>query len=731
MAKIRVHELAKELGISSKQLISELGKAGITVKSILSAIGQEDAQVFKSIYKENKTQEVKKEKKKAPKEVKPKEKTIEKIKTKKEIDLPEKPKTTEKKSKKIIMKPEIEELEKIEEIEPVEKIKKPRKAPVKAKVIPLPVKVELPPPKEIKKEIIKLSESVTVNELAEKMKKKASDIIKSLMEMGIIATINELLDTKIAKLVAQKFGFEAEIFSLEGEEIIEEKIDSSQLKKRAPVVTVMGHVDHGKTSLLDSIRKTNVTQSEFGGITQHIGAYKVETEHGNVVFLDTPGHEAFTAMRARGTQVTDIVILVVAADDGVMPQTIEAINHAKAANVPIIVAINKIDKPGSDSERVKRDLSNLGLIPEEWGGQTIYVETSAKKRIGIENLLEMILIQSEIMELKANPNRAAKGIVIESRLEKGRGPVATVLVQNGTLKESDIIIAGCHYGRVRAMFNDKGKKVKAANPSDPVELLGLSGTPVAGDTMLVLDEERKARQISLMRLEKERRKMQAEIKKVTLEDLHKQIQEGVVKELKIILKADTHGSAEALSDVLEKQSTEEVRLKVIHASVGAITETDVMLASASNAIIIGFNVKLEPNVHQQAKEEGVDIRNYSVIYDAISDIRSALQGMLAPEIREIYQGRAQVKEIFNIPKIGLIAGCTVNDGKIVRNTKAKLIRDGNIIKESYITSLKRFKDDVKEVLSGYECGVGLQDVNDIIAGDIIETFTTEEVQRIL
>lgn len=731
MAKIRVHELAKELGISSKQLMSELGKAGITVKSILSAIDQEDAQIFKSIYKENKTQEVKKEKKKAPKEVKAKEKAIGKIEPKKEIDLSRKPKITEKKSKKIITKPEIGELEKIEGIEPVEKIKKPRKAPVKAKIIPLPVKIELPPPKEIKKEIIKLSESVTVNELAEKMKKKASDIIKSLMEMGIIATINELLDTKIAKLVAQKFGFEAEIFSLEGEEIIEEKIDSSQLKKRAPVVTVMGHVDHGKTSLLDAIRKTNVTQSEFGGITQHIGAYKVETEHGNVVFLDTPGHEAFTAMRARGTQVTDIVVLVVAADDGVMPQTIEAINHAKAANVPIIVAINKIDKPGSDSERVKRDLSNLGLIPEEWGGQTIYVETSAKKRIGIENLLEMILIQSEIMELKANPSRAAKGIVIESRLEKGRGPVATVLIQNGSLKESDIIIAGCHYGRVRAMFNDKGKKVKAANPSDPVELLGLSGTPVAGDTMLVLDEERKARQIALMRLEKERRKMQAEIRKVTLEDLHKQIKEGVVKELKIILKADTHGSVEALSDVLEKQSTEEVRLKVIHASVGAITETDVMLASASNAIIIGFNVKLGPNVNQQAKEEGVDIRNYSVIYDAISDIRSALQGMLAPEIREIYQGRAQVKEIFNIPKIGLIAGCTVNDGKIVRNAKAKLIRDGNIIKESNITSLKRFKDDVKEVLSGYECGVGLQDVNDIAAGDIIETFTTEEVQRIL
>ena len=593
---------------------------------------------------------------------------------------------------------------------------------------PAPV-VEGPPPPPLKREQLRLPESITVAELAEKMKKKAGEVIKVLVDLGVMATINALLDPVIVKKVADHFNFDVE-FRTQGVELIEEEIDPSRLRLRPPVVTVMGHVDHGKTSLLDAIRRTRVAEKEHGGITQHIGAYQVETSHGRVTFLDTPGHEAFTAMRARGAQVTDMVVLVVAADDGVMPQTTEAINHAKAANVPILVAVNKIDKPGADPERVKRELSNLELVPEEWGGQTIFVETSAKKGTGIENLVEMTALQAEIMELKADPTRAARGVIIEAKLERGRGPVATVLIQQGTLQEGDPVVAGLHYGRVRAMFDAERRRVKEAGPAMPVEILGLSGVPQAGDTLAATGEERRARQIALVRQAEERRKIQATAR-VTLEDLHKQIKAGEVKELRLIVKADVQGSVEALVESLERLSTEEVKLKVIHGSVGTITETDVMLASASNAIILGFNVRAEPKAAAQAQAEGVDIRNYTVIYEALNDLKAAMEGMLSPEIREITLGRAQVKALFPISKVGTVTGCQVIEGKVTRNARVRLRRDGQVLAEGSIASLKRFKDDAREVLQGFECGVGLEGIMDVQVGDTLEFFTTEEVARTL
>jgi translation initiation factor IF-2 len=587
------------------------------------------------------------------------------------------------------------------------------------------------PPQEIKRELIKLPESVTVGELAAAMRRKSVEVIKALLDLGVMATVNEVLDPTAAKLVADKFNCDVEFRSIEGEVLEEEESDQSQLKLRPPVVTVMGHVDHGKTSLLDAIRTTKVAEREAGGITQHIGAYQVNTTaHGKVTFLDTPGHEAFTAMRARGAQATDIVILVVAADDGVMPQTVEAINHAKAANVPIIVAVNKIDKPGADPDRVKRELANQGLVPEDWGGETIYVHTSAKRGDGIPQLLEMTALQAEVLELKANPSRAGRGVIVEGRLDRGRGPVATALIQSGTLKEGDAVVVGSNSGRVRAMFNDRGKKVASAGPSDPVEILGLSGVPQAGDTLLVVADERKARQIATVRADRDRLKGKAAAR-ITLEDLHKQIEAGEVKELRLVLKADVQGSVEALTESLERLSTDEVRLKVIHGSVGAVTESDVMLASASNAIVLGFNVKAEPKAASQAQAEGVDMRNYEVIYDAINDVKAALSGMLAPEIRETVHGRAQVKQLFPISKLGTIFGSAVIEGKIVRTARARVKRGDTVLGEGSITSLKRFKDDVREVLQGLECGIGVEGVKGIQPGDIIEAFTTEEVARTL
>jgi translation initiation factor IF-2 len=555
-------------------------------------------------------------------------------------------------------------------------------------------------------------------------------VIKKLMVNGIMATQNQVMDTDAAMLLAEDYGIKAEITSIEtAEDVLEEKADTAESRVlRPPVVTIMGHVDHGKTSLLDAVRATNVVSGEAGGITQHIGAYQVSLKGRDITFLDTPGHAAFTAMRARGAQVTDIVVLVVAADDGVMPQTREAVNHAKAAGVPIIVAINKIDKADSKPDRVKQELAEFELTPEEWGGQTIFCEVSAKKKIGLEHLLEMILIQADVLELKANPDKMARGTVIEAKLDRGRGPVATVLVQSGTLKVGDFFVTGSQFGKVRALINDKGERVETAGPSMPAEVIGFSNVPLAGDRFVVLEEERKARQIAEGRQAKQRSAEMGSIKKVTLEDLHTQIQEGMVKELNIVIKADVSGSAGAIVDSLEKLSTAAVKLKVIHSSVGAINETDVMLAAASNAIIIGFSVRPEPKATELAQREGVDIRLYNIIYNAIDDIKAAMEGLLEPTLKERILGRAEVRQTFHVSKVGTIAGCYVVEGVISRQCDGvRVIRDNALVYTGKFHSLKRFKDDVREVQTGYECGIGIENFNDIKVGDVIEVYVIDKV----
>lgn len=587
-------------------------------------------------------------------------------------------------------------------------------------------KTEITVPKAIKR-IIKISEFITVGDLAKRMGIKSSEVIKKLISLGSMATVNQSLDADTATLVATEFGYEVENVALEMDMILEEQeIKEGDLRPRPPVVTIMGHVDHGKTTLLDAIRKTDVTASESGGITQHIGAYDVRLENGDVVFLDTPGHEAFTSMRARGAKVTDFVVLVVAADDGVKPQTEEAIDHARAANVPIIVAINKIDKPDANPDKVKQELAALDLIPEDWGGNTIFAAVSAKKGTGLKELLELILLQTEIMELKAAPNMPARGTIVEAKLDKGRGAVATVLVQNGTLRTGDNFVTGQHYGKVRGLLNDKGQKVKEVGPSIPVEVIGLSGVPEAGDDFVVLAEERLAKQMSLHRQEKARDTELAKSGKVTLDALYQKIQDGEVHDLNVILKADVHGSIEAITDSLNKLSTDKVKIKVIHSGVGGITESDVLLASASNAIILGFHVRPEMKASSLAETENIDVRTYSVIYDVVNDVRSAMEGMLSPVLKEVYLGRAEIRETYSISKIGTIAGCYVIDGKITRNTNVRVLRDNVVIFEGKLSSLKRFKDDVKEVASGYECGMGVENFNDIKVGDVIEAFTHEE-----
>ncbi len=581
-----------------------------------------------------------------------------------------------------------------------------------------------------RKKLVKIQEGCTVKEFSETMGQKVSDVIKRLMAMGIMATQNHAMDMDAAMLLADEYGVKAEVATIEtAEDILEEKADEAgALHPRPPVVTIMGHVDHGKTSLLDAIRETNVVSREAGGITQHIGAYQVSLKGRDITFLDTPGHEAFTAMRARGAKVTDIVILVVAADDGVMPQTREAVNHAKAAGVPIIVAINKIDKPEAKPDRVKQELAEFQLIPEEWGGQTIFCEVSAKKRIGLEHLLEMILIQADVLELKANPDKMARGTVVEAKLDKGRGPVATVLVQSGTLKHGDVFVCGTQFGRVRALITDKGDRVELAGPSAPAEVIGFSGVPDAGERFMVLEEERKARQIAEFRQARQRTTEMAAMKKVTLEDLHSQIQEGKVKELNIVLKADVQGSAGAIVDALEKLSTAAVKLKVIHSSVGAINETDVMLASASNAIIIGFSVRPEPKASDIAQREGVDIRLYNIIYNAIDDIKAAMEGLLEPTLKEKVLGRAEVRNVFHVSKVGNIAGSYVLDGMISRQSDGvRVLRDNVVVYEGKLHSLRRFKDDVREVQAGYECGIGIENFNDIKVGDIVEAYSIEKI----
>lgn len=584
------------------------------------------------------------------------------------------------------------------------------------------------PPKPTKRKI-RIEEAIIVGELAHQMGVKATEVIKKLLLLGLPVTVNQAIDFDTASLVASEFGYEVEKKGIEEEAILASQEDRPEdLKPRPPVVTVMGHVDHGKTSLLDAIRHTNVTSEEAGGITQHIGAYHVNLDKGNIVFLDTPGHEAFTAMRARGAKVTDIVVLVVAADDGVMQQTIEAINHAKAAQVPIIVAINKIDKPNANPERVKRELSELGLIPEEWGGNTIMVEVSAKKKIGIEDLLEMILLQAEIMELRANPNKPARGRVIEAKLEKGRGPVATVLIQEGTLKLGDAFVCGVHYGRVRSIFDDRGQKIESAGPSMPVEVIGLSGVPQAGDDFAVVSDEKQARTLAEHRLRKQREREISLSTKVTLEKLYEQIREGQLKELNLILKTDVQGSLEALTEAIKKLSHPEIKINIIHSATGAINETDIMLASASNAIVIGFNVRPDSKVEELAHREKVDVRFYNVIYQLIDDIKAAMAGLLEPEYQEKVLGRAEVRQTFHISKVGTVAGCYVTNGVVQRNAKVRVLRDQVVVYDGKIASLKRFKDDVREVKAGFECGILIENFNDIKVGDVLEIYTMEAIK---
>ena len=588
-------------------------------------------------------------------------------------------------------------------------------------------KTEITIPKAIKR-IIRISESISVGELAKRMGIKANDLIKSLMKMGMMVTINHPLDFDTAVILSSEYGYEVENVAVDLDEILESTPDSPEtLQKRSPVVTIMGHVDHGKTSLLDAIREANVIAGEAGGITQHIGAYDVELNGRKITFLDTPGHEAFTAMRARGAKVTDIVILVVAADDGVMPQTREAINHSKAAGVPIIVAVNKIDKPDSRPDQVKRELMEQGLVSSEWGGDTTMVEVSAKKRLNLEELLEMVLLQADMMELTANPDKQAKGTVVEARLDKGRGPVATVLVQEGTLKNGDYCVVGIHSGRVRAMQNDRGEKVLEAGPSMPVELVGLSGVPDAGDVFVAMKDEKQAKEIATLRQIKQREVELSKHTKLSLEDLYKRIQSGEVKDLNVIVKGDVQGSVEAVGESLRKLSTDAVRLNVLHLAVGAITETDVNLAAASNAIIIGFNVRPEVKAQGLAEKEGVDIRLYSIIYDAVEDVRKAMEGLLEPTLKEKYLGRAEIREVFSVPKVGNVAGSYIQDGKMLRNAQVRLLRDNVVVYEGKLSSLRRIKDDVKEVASGYECGIGLENYNDLKIGDIIEAFEIEKI----
>jgi translation initiation factor IF-2 len=583
------------------------------------------------------------------------------------------------------------------------------------------------------KRVVKISEVITVGDLSREMGVKAGEVIKKLMAMGMMATINQVLDADTATLIASEFDHQVENVAfdadtaLELEHQVEE--EEAQLVPRPPVVTIMGHVDHGKTSLLDAIRSTNVTAQEHGGITQHIGAYHVQVDGRSVTFLDTPGHEAFTAMRARGAKVTDIVVLVVAADDGVMPQTVEAINHARAAEVPIIVAVNKMDRPDANIEKVKRGLSEYGLVSEDWGGDAVFAPVSAKTHEGIPHLLEMLLLQADILELTANPEKLARGTIVEAKLDRGRGPVATVLVQEGTLHGGDAFVCGVYYGKVRAMIDDHSRKVESAPPSFPVEILGLQGVPQAGDSFVAVADEAKARQVAEYRQSKQRETELVKSSKVSLEELYDQIKTGDVKELRVVLKADVQGSVEALTDALSRMSTDEVKLRVIHGSVGGITESDILLAAASNAIVIGFNVRPESKGAALAAKEGVDVRLYTIIYEAVADVRAAMEGMLEPTYREQTQARVDVRQIFNIAGVGTIAGCYVTEGKIARGNSVRLLRDQVVVHDGKLASLKRFKDDVREVAAGYECGLSLEGFQDIKQGDVIEAYERIPVVR--
>jgi len=838
MGKLRVYELAKEVKMSSNELVERLKSAGFSINNYMSSLDMDDVGRAKD-YLSGATDEILEEKRIKPTIIRRRKKIIPKIEEKVQEEQIVEEKVTPPSEEEIsvpeekvegVLEEEIEQEVKeipiaeqpIKEVKPkIEKKKKERPKTIPARIIkkaeiqapvtklkgpvttiPLP-EIAISPEKEVKKEKeaikekkakkyreeeitprkdyhrrrkeiferkdlygdrergfearsrlkakgkldkkklkqteitvpkaikrkIKVPDVISIVELARRMGIKSTELIKKLMEIDIIVTINQTIDFDSASLVASEFEYALEPSSFEEEEIIKEEEEKPEdLLPRPPVVTIMGHVDHGKTSLLDYIRKSKVIDKEAGGITQHIGAYYVHTSHGNLVFLDTPGHEAFTAMRARGAKVTDLIVLVVAADDGVMEQTIEAIDHAKAANIPIVVAVNKIDKANADPEKVRRELSKYGFVSEEWGGDTLFSEISAKTGRGVDELLDSILLQSEILESKANYKKHARGVIIEARLDKSRGPFATVLIRDGTLNQGDFFVCGKNYGRVRAMLNDRGQKIKSVTPSMPVEIYGISDVPMAGDDFVVTSDEKKAKLISEHRKTKARLDTVTTRDSVSLDNLFDRIKEGEVKELNIIIRADVQGSAEALIDSLTKLSTEDVKLKVIHGGTGGVTESDVMLASASKAIVICFNVRANPVVKTLAAKENVDLRFYDVIYKVIEDVRSAMVGLLDPVYKENIIGRADIKEVFHVSKVGTVAGCYVTDGKIERSAKVRLLRDDVVIFDGNLSSLKRFKDDAKDVSSGFECGVGLENYNDIKHGDVFEFYTLEEMK---
>ena len=745
--KPRIHSVAKELGVDNKELMEVLKKYGMGEKNHMSALTPADMDIIFDYYthKFDDGSDIGEFLKKAEKE---KKEEVKEPKKAKEEPVEEEPQDTEikaPKSRYVDTRSDVVDLEKMAKTEEIEekltdemqkngvggkqKIKKKNK---NKQTQTNNKETAAPKPKKKEKVKIVIPDEVTVGEFAEKAKLAATEVIKKLMELGIMASVSQTIDFDTAQLIGEDLNLivEKEIIVTDEDILFAEEEDKEEdLVERYPIVVVMGHVDHGKTSLLDAIRSSHVTDTEAGGITQHIGAYCVPINDKKITFLDTPGHEAFTAMRARGAQVTDVAVIVVAADDGIMPQTIEAINHAKAAGVSIIIAINKIDKENANVDRVMQELTEYNLIPEEWGGDTVCVKVSAKNRVNIDGLLEMIILVSEMKELRANPKRMARGTVIEAKLDRGRGPVATVLVQTGTLHIGDTIVAGTSVGRVRAMINDGGARVREAGPSVPVEITGLSDVPDGGDLFYAVKDEKMAKSVVEQRKQKIKDEMQKKSSVVTLDDLFSQIKEGEVKDLNIIVKADVMGSVEAVRQSLEKLSNDEVRVRVIHGAVGAVTESDVMLATASNAIIVGFNVRPDGGARAAAEMHKVDMRMYRIIYDAIEEIEAAMKGMLAPTYKETVLGHAEVRSTFRVSGVGTIAGCYVQDGKVQRNASVRVVRDGIVVYEGALASLKRFKDDVKEVAQGYECGIGLERFNDIKEGDIIECWILEEVER--
>lgn len=702
MKKVRVYELAKELNLESKTLVDFLVELGADIKNHMSTVESDIAEMVREHFLESDDELVESDEEIEAKKIKKRKKH-----SKRDED------------------PEFED-KKIEQIAKNGKGKVKTKGRTKGKK-------QRSSGTAVETKTLELPDSITVKDLGQKIGVSPAELIKKLIKTGVMVTVNQSIDFDTAAVICAEYNIEVKPVKELDEVIFEDVVedDPADLEIRPPIVTIMGHVDHGKTTLLDGIRKSRVAAREAGGITQHIGAYQVEHQGRKITFLDTPGHEAFTAIRSRGAQVTDIAVLVVAADDGVMPQTVEAISHARAADVPIIVAINKMDLPNANPDRVKQELSEHGLIPEAWGGDTIMVEISALTLDGVDELLEMILLVSEMEELKANPNRKARGTVIEAKLDKHRGPVATVLINTGTLEIGDDFVVGCVYGRVRAIVNDRGENIDKAVPAQPVEIVGISEVPEAGDVLVVTEDEQTARQVAEIKRQKQREQELRGPVRANLEDLFAQIQEGQIQELNIILKADVQGSLEALRSSLEKLSTDEVRLNVIHKGVGGVSESDVQLAATAGAIIIAFNVRPDPNALRAAEREKVDIRGYRVIYDAIDEVKAAMSGLLEPEYKEEAIGRAEVRETFRVPGVGTVAGCYVMDGKVTRSANVRVLRDNVIVHEGKISSLKRFKDDVREVLQGYECGIGIERFNDIKVGDFIEAYIIKEIARSL